>query len=297
VSFKKDKTRETSQQTQNQNFTQTTTPNAPQYLQDAIRGVATGAMNWLDNGQPLVTGPSALQQQAFDRASAYTPGYTAATYNAQKAKSQNLTDINLDKYFNPYQDDVIGAYTNDFNAASDRARALEAAEQSQSGGAYNSNNVIMSALSGDLRNRAYSTGVADLRNTGYNNAQNYATQDLNRAAQTSQFNAAQANAAAAANAAAQNAAMSQGSTQGLQQIGMLAELGEVQRGIANAQSGEELARLVALQQILAGLPLDAVVGQTQTGNSQGQTQGSGTRTNTGFGFNLSDFWTPSGGFK
>lgn len=317
MSAKKSKTTSSEQY----NKTATTTPNVPTWLQQPYENVAGQVNGLLTSGQPLISGPSALQNQAFAGAGNLTTsplyGQAADLANqaanagassagpAQQATARNFTDVQLDPYMNNGLNGLLDAASADYAATGGRVNAAQAAQAAANGGARNSNNAIRDAITQGELSRAANTGLSQLRYDAFNSAANLAQNDLNREASTNQFNAGQVNQNSMFNAGQQDNALARmlqsagvlanvGQAQGADEranIGLQAGLGEQQRDIAN--QGSEAARLAMLQQLLGGIPIDAFTGSTQTGSGSG----SGKNSSTQFGFDLADFWTPKGGFK
>ena len=333
MSAKKSKT--TSSQTTNQ--TATTTPNTPSWLQQPWQDYTGKVNDLMKSGQPLTTGPSDLQQQAFGNAANLTtsPLYDQASQFASQAgsaganlagpaaqaaagsaSSRNITDLDLNAYLNAGLGDQITAARADYDATGGRVQAAQAAQAAMNGGARNSNNAILSAITEGELSRAANTGLAGIRANAYDQAGALASNDLNREAQTSMANAGfttQANLANAGftnqnnqfNAGQQDGALERmlqsagllgniGQAQGADQranIGMQAELGGTQRDIANAQQQDQYAQLAMIQQLLGGVPIDAFTGQTMNSNG---TQ-SGKSSSTQIGASMS--WNPATGFS
>lgn len=253
MSAKKSKT--TSSQTTNQ--TATTTPNTPSWLQQPWQDYTGKVNDLMKSGQPLTTGPSELQQQAFSGAANLAPsqnfdwatqlgikagtagantatatgyqgqGYTAAQGQATSAQaanagqaqgynpntvdwskfgvegvnvgpmaqgsSRNITDLDLNSYLNAGLGDQITAAQADYDATGGRVRAAQSGQSALNGGARNSNNAVMQAITEGELSRAANTGIANVRANAYDQAGNLATNDLNREASMSQFNAGQTN--------------------------------------------------------------------------------------------------------
>ena len=295
--------------------TATTTPNTPSWIQQPWQDYTSKVNELLGSGQPLISGPSDLQNQAFQGASGLTtsPFYGQAANlatqaanagassagPAQQAVSRNFTDVDLQGYMNPYLDQVMGAYTSDFDANAGRVNAAQAGQAALNGGARNSNNAIRDAVTQGELARARGTGVAGIQSDAFTAASGLATGDLNREASTNQFNAGQVNQNSMFNAGQQDNALARmlqsagvlanvGQAQGADEranIGLQAGLGEQQRNIDNATS--EASRLAALQALLAGIPIGEFTGQTTTGSGS-QT---GKNSSTQFGGSLSDLGT------
>lgn len=137
------------------------------------------------------SGPAAVQGYRPSQASNVTIDPAAL------AQSGKFTDVNLAGYLNPYTSEVQDAYTADFDANAGRVRAQQAALQAANGGMRNSRNAILQAATEGELSRARGAGVAGIRSDGFNTAAGLATNDLNRDASTSQFNAGQQNSRSA----------------------------------------------------------------------------------------------------
>lgn len=271
MSAKKSKT--TSSQTTNQ--TATTTPNTPSWLQQPWQDYTGKVNDLMKSGQPLTTGPSDLQQQAFSGAANLAPsqnfdwatqlglgaglagantatatGYNPATGTASQidpsqfgveqtsvgpmaqGSSRNITDLDLNSYLNAGLGDQITATQADYDATGGRVRAAQAGQSALNGGARNSNNAVMQAITEGELSRAANTGIANVRANAYDQAGNLATNDLNREASTSQFNAGQQNQGILSQAQINAARASQIGSQGFQ-AGLSNQAAQNQFGLAN----------------------------------------------------------------
>lgn len=305
MSAKKEKS--TSYATNNQ--TATTTPDVPTWLQQPYQGVTGQINNLVTSGQPLVSGPSDLQNTAFqgaqnlstsplfgqaaDLAGRAANAGASSAGPAREAVSRNFTDVDLQGYMNPYLAQVMGAYTTDFDANAGRVNAAQDIAGAANGGARNSNNAVQQAITQGELARARGTGVAGIQSDAFNTAAGLATGDLNREASTSQFNAGQANNMSQFNAGQQDNALARmlagagtlgqlGQAQGQDEralIGLQYGLGEQQRDIENQTS--EASRLAMLTQLLGGVPIDQFTGRTVT--SDGTQYGKGSSTSVGAG--------------
>lgn len=320
------------------------------------------------------------QGQGYTAAQGQAQGYNPNTVDWSKfgvegvnvgpmaqGSSRSITDLDLNSYLNAGLGDQITATQADYDATGGRVRAAQSGQAALNGGSRNSNNAIQSAITEGELSRAANTGIANVRANAYDQAGNLATNDLNREASMSQFNAGQTNQgtltqaqlnaqrnsleaqlgqtgllanqnamnqagqfnAGAANqfglanmdslnqagqfgANAQNQAnqfnataqnqnsqfnagqqdgalerMLQsagllsniGSAQGADQranVALQGDLGQTQRDITNQTS--QASNLAMIQALLSGVPLNAFVGQTSTGNST--SNGTNTTTNT-----------------
>lgn len=271
MSAKKSKT--TSSQTTNQ--TATTTPNTPSWLQQPWQDYTGKVNDLMKSGQPLTTGPSELQQQAFTGAANLAPsqnfdwatqlglkagtagantatatGYNPATGTASQidpsqfgvgqtsvgpmaqGSSRNITDLNLNDYLNAGLGDQITAAQADYDATGGRVRAAQSGQSAMNGGARNSNNAVMQAITEGELSRAANAGIANVRANAYDQAGNLATSDLNREASTSQFNAGQQNQGILSQAEINASRASQIGSQGFQ-AGLSNQAAQNQFGLAN----------------------------------------------------------------
>ena len=236
-------------------------------------------------------------------------GYSAQGYDAAGAQAGKFTDADMGAYMNPYQRQVVDAYTADANAASDRALSEQSRMAALNGGSRNSNNAIAAGVLGGELSRARASGLGDILYRGYDQAANLVRSDLDRSATVGMFNAGQSNDAARFGAGARNDAArygadafntnqqfnagqrdnaltraltasgllgNLGTAQGQdvrQNIGLLSDLGGQQQGIDQATAQAPLT----LQQILGGLygdmPYGLFNGSTTTGNTSGSSLG------------------------
>lgn len=110
-----------------------------------------------------------------------------------QGSSRNITDLDLNSYLNAGLGDQITAAQADYDATGGRVRAAQSGQAALNGGARNSNNAVMQAITEGELSRAANTGIANVRANAYDQAGNLATNDLNREASMSQFNAGQTN--------------------------------------------------------------------------------------------------------
>ena len=278
-------------QSQQQSFNQTTTPNAPAQITSPIFGIAERVNEQLGSDQPFVAGASPLQQQAFSQASNLQPSqnYGAATgmgllgsfMPSERASAATFSREGLNERMNPFLDQVLGAFTADNDVQSARARAQARAMQSVNGGAFNSTNAFSTAQLEDALSRARGAGIAGIQSDAYRTALGSLDADNARQTAVSQFNAGQSQADLQRLLSGAGLVANIGQARGADEranIGLVADLGAEQRNIDNAQNQQEVARLAALQSILSGLPLGAVVGQTSSGTSQSSGTSSSTQS-------------------
>lgn len=317
--------------------TATTTPNTPSWIQQPWQDYTSQVNALLGSGQPLISGPSDLQNLAFQGASGLTtsPLYgqaagligqatggsanlagPAAQASAGSASSRNITDLDLNDYLNAGLGDQISAARADYDATGGRVRSAQDVASAFSGGGRNSNNAVLAAMTEGELSRAANTGLADIRARAYDQAGALATNDLNREAQTSAANAGFATQANIANAGFTNQGNQFNANQQdnalarmLQGAGLLGNLGQAmgadERANIGLQAGlgeqqRDITNATSEASRLAAL--QALLSGIPLDAFVGQTTtGSGSQTgkssSTQFGFNLADFWTPKGGFK
>ena len=331
IGGKKEKTKTTS----------VTTPTNPDWMMGTFQNL-NGQINALGNKDPYsyVPGASDLQQKAFDGASNLTtsPNYgwasqlglqagTAGANTAQgvttgpaaqaaagAASAGKFTDLDLQGYLNPFMTGVVDASMADFDANAGRVGAAQAGQAAMNGGARNSNNAVLQAITEGELARARNTSQANLRSDAFNRASGLATGDLDRAANVSVANAGYTTQANLANANAtnqnnqfnvaaqnQNSQFNAGQQDGalermLQSAGLLANVGQAQGADERANIGlqgdlGEQQREIERQKLAA--PMDmmqlqlALQGQIpwnlMTGSSS---TGTGSTTQTGFSLDL-----------
>lgn len=279
------------------NQTSTSTPNNPQWVEDSVAGLQ-GKINWLGetDAQSLVPGASSLQTQAFGQAgnlggwqagnteaAAAARGALANNPAAQQATSRSLLDTDLEGYLNPFQDQVIDSSL----AGYDEQRGMQEAEmraaQARNGKFSGSGDAIRRSLfdRGTLQDR---TGIeSTLRSQGFDRATGLATSDLDREANTSQFNASQANAVAQANrdAQLQGAGLlgdlsNASSANERADLGLLTEMGGEQREIEREKLGANTDLLQLISQLNGNQPYGLFRGETSTGSGTSTTKDSGS---------------------
>ena len=130
----------------------------------------------------------------YETANAQASGYTAA----------QLADANLDPYMNPYTQDVIDTTMADLGRARESAMNASGVAATQGGAFGGDRHAIMEAQNNaDYMRQAASTS-ANLRNQGFQNAQNAAMADISSLNQQRSFDAQAQQAASMANAQAAN---------------------------------------------------------------------------------------------
>lgn len=288
---KKEKTTQQSQTTSNV----VTTPTNPQYVTDSIQA-QQNRINNLANTDPstLVAGASPLQTQAFSQAgslgSTWQPTATQATAGANGvlgstlsptlASAGSLLGVDMSRYMNPELNAVVNTTlaANDEQAGMQRAQL--AADQARGQKFSGSGAAITSSLfdRGALQDRAQLE--AGLRSQAYDNATNLATQDLNRDAATSQFNAGQSNATAQQNIANHLGASSllgdlsnADASNSRADLGLLSSVGGTQRDISQAQAQAPFTLASLIAALNSSQPYDLLKGGTTSGTTSGTATG------------------------
>lgn len=285
---KKSKSKSTSTETV------TSTPVNPSWVTDSATGLQTRINSLLDtDAKTLIPGASNLQTQAFERAAGVggwaggnaaaqeaVGGLVGATMTPQQATSRSLLDVDLGAYQNPYLESVLDTT----RAGFDERKGMEEAQQR----AAAARGQKFSGSRDAIRQAMFDRGVlqdwagieSGLRKEGFDRATGLATSDLNREAQTSQFNAGQANTMTAAERDAQlRAAGLLGDLSNSQagneraDLGLLTEMGGVEREIEREELGADVNMLRLISALNSGQPYSLFHGETRTGNATSETKG------------------------
>ena len=130
--------------------------------------------------------------------------YDPAQVNAQGYSAAQLSDADLSQYMNPYTQDVIDTTMADLGRARDSAMNASGVAATRGGAFGGDRHAVMESLNNaDYMRQAASTS-AQLRNQGFQNAQNAAMADINSLNQSRAYNAQEQMAAGMANAQAAN---------------------------------------------------------------------------------------------
>jgi hypothetical protein len=272
--------------------TATTTPQAPSWLEGPASNYFGQIGNLLSQNPQGVSNPaSQLQTQAFsgsagmggfNQALSDAMGGTRGLMNFQPGSVQagQLADADLNPYMNPYTQNVIDTSLNDLDRFRQGAISGNQASATRSGAYGGSRHGVADAET----NRGFldqaGSLVANLRNTGFQNAQQGAMFDINNRMGADQFNV---------NAGLQGAQFRGNMANQLGQQGMAqdansratidqqATLGAQQRDIANQNDPTQM-RIQQLSQIaqLLGINPSAFIGQNI--NSTGTQTGTQTST-------------------
>jgi len=289
--------------------TNTTQALNPSWVTDSVQGVQ-GKINGLLNTDPstLVSGPSALQNQAFGQAGNLTTsplfGQAAdmATATAAKGPAQlgavsrvtgaSLLDGGLERYYNPYQQQVIDTTLASIDAADGRTRAqqtLDIARNQKFGG---SGSAITRALTEAELQRGRSSTEAGLRSSGFDRATSLAVSDADRRQGANLFNAGAENAFTSQQAQLADSAMGReaqiasllgnlGSAQGADtraNVGLLGDMGATQRGVTQDQIAAPTELLKLVSALNSGQNYGLFSGQTSSGTTNGTSNGTTTGT-------------------
>lgn len=167
---------------------------------------AAGMASQAGNAGANTATANGYQGQGYTAAQGQAQGYNPNTVDWSKfgvegvnvgpmaqGSSRSITDLDLNSYLNAGLGDQITAAQADYDATGGRVRAAQSGQAALNGGSRNSNNAIQSAITEGELSRAANTGIANVRANAYDQAGNLATNDLNREASMSQFNAGQTN--------------------------------------------------------------------------------------------------------
>lgn len=252
------------------NSTVKTTPDNPEWVTQGVQGLQDRINGLLStDASTLVPDASALQGQAFSQATGLGARTGAAADAAQslfdspaQATSRSLLDVNLGDYQNPFQKDVIDTTLAGYDEQAGMKRAELAAAQARGQKFSGSGSAIERALfeRGSAQDRA--AQEASLRSAGFDKATGLATTDLNREADTSQFNAGQANSTRTAAAGL----LGQAAASDRADLGLLSDLGGQQREIDRQKLGANTELLKLVSALQSSQPYSLFQGQTRTGN-------------------------------
>jgi len=306
ISSKKQKT--TGSSTSNTASTATTQTEVPDWIKNPTMANASNISNIISQGPGAYTPQiSGLQQQAFDQAaglsnSAYfgqaggaLNNIGDATYNpytSQGYEASSLLDGGLDKYFNPYKDQVLNPALADYDFQSGQTRAAQAASAAKNRAFQGSRYGVQEAQTEGALARGRAATEGGLLSDMYGQATGLAATDAAARNQASAFNASAANQAAASNAqggyqasvANQQAALQRaqqlaqlGLSEGSEtraNLGVKAGLGGILTDAQNAISQYPLAFAGQANSLLSGLNPELYSNRTvnQTGTSAGTNQ-------------------------
>lgn len=283
--------------------TATTTPNVPSWLQGPAQSYYSQVGNLIGN-QANTYGPTANQSAAFSGAQSLTSPNSAINggidatrsllnYAPGSVSAGQLSDTDLSAYMNPYTQNVIDTSMNDLNTA--RQRAISGGQgQATAAGAYGgSRHGVADALTNEGFLSQAASLSANLRNTGYNNAQNAALTDIGNRMNADQFNVNSGLSGAGLRLGAANQLYNQGvgaDANSRANLGTQAALGTMERDIQR-ENDPQNAQMQYLSQIYQLLGIDPSQFIGQTINHSGRSTGSSTQTGFSFG------WSPNGGFS
>ncbi len=165
------------------------------YISDAYKGLVgqaqqTAQTPWNAATQQNVAGFTAPQQQGFSTVQQtvgdYQPYLADAGALADRG-SAAITGADISNYMNPYTDQVIGSAINDWDLMSDRRMADVNSNASKMGALTGDRSQVAQALAREASDREMSSGIANLRNQGWQSALGAAQTDASRALQGSQI--------------------------------------------------------------------------------------------------------------
>ena len=248
-------------------------------------GAMTGAMG--GTAQEMGYRPMAVGNYGYNAAQAGSQGYNAATLagsptvTAQNVQAGQLAGTNLGAYTNPYESQVVGQTLSDLER-SRQIQANELARQAQAAGAFGGSR---SAILESEANRSYADQAArtaaQLRQSGFANAQQMAQQDIQRRMQ-----ADLANQQAGLQAGTTTANLAQQAA--LANQGAMNQAGQFGASAANQAALQNMAAMNQANQFTSGQGLQAALANQQAGLQGSQQRLSaagqlGTLSNLGFG--------------
>lgn len=236
---------------------QTTTPTNPGWVNTALSGYTGQVQDWAKNtnAQDLVAGASPLQQQAFQQASQMTGSPLFGEAAGIARGTVNNGDLN--SFMSPYTQNVVDTTLQGYDKDAARQQAALSARGAANKGFSGSRFGVAEGMLGGELASGRAAAEAQLRDQAFNTAQGL-------------YGDAQGRNQAAAGLLG-NLGQAQGSEQRAN-TGLMADLGETQRGIDANYRTADLSMLEALGQLY---------GQGQYGLFHGQNQqGTNTTTNS-----------------
>ena len=278
--------------------TSVSNPNVPGYIQQPVTDYYGQVHSAMNGTQPQTYGPSSLQTQAFNGASALggansnvTQGADAIrqgiSYQPQNVQAGQLSSTDLSPYMDPYNRQVVDAFMGDWAHGNELGlNSLRSAATRSNAYGGSRDAVAQGQLIGD-NSRTLAGTLAALRSGGFQSAQEAAKGDIANRLSADTFNA---------NMGLQGAQFRQGAGESLANLGLsgdantranlglAGDLGAQQRDIAQqGDPAQARARWLAQMQALLGLNPAALLGNTT--NETGKTTGS----NIGFNASASLF--------
>ncbi len=252
------------------------TPTVPDWISGQYQNYAQGASNFMNSDAMNYTTPASVnQEQAFARARQGTTDPNAAAYQSytpQQVDVGQLANTDLSPYMNPFQSQVIDQALGDIDRVRMGALAQNSADATKQGAWNGSRHGVVDTGTNDAALRAAGSTAAGLRQSGYQNAQAAAFQDIMNRYNADAFNSQQGLAGRQFNLNAENMRANnlRADTQ------QMADLGAVQRGISQENNPyiAWLSQLQAYGSLLGQIPTGAFTTQTQDQTGHGTT-GSG----------------------
>lgn len=234
-------------------------PVLPDVAQAAGAGAVGGGTATAGLASTPVLGPATGYSADRLDPNAITVGQTTVGPMAQ-ATSKGLLETNLAGYMDPYLQDVVEATRADAAAREAQQLAAVRAEMMGSGAIRGSGRAVREGILSGENARALASELGKLRSTGYQQAREFATSDLDRFAKTSEFNTGETNKGTLTQAEINSArALKQGdlSTQGL-----LANL-EAENAAREFAAGAQNERDLTQGRIAADVGISNAGNQTQ----------------------------------
>jgi len=314
IQFGGSKSKEKSSSTMQQasDFNRTDRPDVPDWIANSVQGLSGKIGSFFDSTDPasLIAGADPLQSQAafgasgldprtfaYDEAADATRGVMGMA--APQMQSASLLD-NLGAYMSPYTGQVVDAALADFDFGAGETRAQQALDMAGAGAFGGSGAALTRSATEDALTRGRAATSANLRDQGFRVGAGLSESDAGRRQQASaanaQFEADNRNRNLAGAGQIANLASQLGADQRAI-VGTQAAMGDVMRGITQAQTGAPVDFLAQELAMLTGLPLEMFVGMTSQGREN--TTGSGTATGSGskFSFGGGAKFTPGVGLS
>jgi Chaperone of endosialidase len=326
------KTSSTSTATNNANTSNisnsTTTPTVAPWLSQSYQGFNDLISKYATTDpSSYVTGPTANQTAAFGSAGTLgsgqnlinqgagiaggiagqgPQGVTTATYNPGSATAAQTSQADIDRFLNPYLQNVVDSTLTDYDVNSGRTRAAQSAQAAKNGAFGGSRYAIREAQTEGELSRGRTAADASLRSGAYDRALAAAQQETDRRQQaaltsyTTGANAGMVNAGAQNQTSQFNAGLQgQNLDRSLSAAGLLGnfgtamdanqranigaqlDLGNAERDINQEQANALPEWLKNLSSLYGSIPIGSFTSLNQSGTDYGTSTGTSTGSQTG----------------
>ncbi len=265
------------------------------YIGDAYKGLVgqaqqTAQTPWNPATRQQVAGFNPTQQRGFSTVRQTVGDYQPYLQDAGALADRGsaaTTGADISRYMNPYTDQVIGAAMNDWDLMADRRMADTNSNAAKVGALTGDRSQVAQALAREASDREMSSGIASLRDQGWQSALGAAQTDASRALQGSQIQSGLGQLSQQLGLNDANALLASGT---MQQELRQKQL-DAKSGNAKAQSAYPFETTQWLGSLLQGIGSQAGGTSEGTGTSTAKNSGGGLGQIVGLGatlFGMSD---------